>query len=113
MFKEADRTSVEKFRQTCFDAINTAKVNYLIKQGHTLADRNTYQDAYWEILNGMMNRCKVPKCSPLLFDSKFVIECGEKATKFNGYISQQCKPNVNDSVLKCSVKRDFVLLKLP
>ena len=25
------RTSVENFRQTCFEAINTAKVNYLQK----------------------------------------------------------------------------------
>ena len=98
-YMEADRTNVEQFRQTCFDAINIAKVKYLKKQGQILTDRNTSQKAYWKILNRATNRCKVPKVSPLLIDNIFDIDCGEKATKINEYFPQQYKPNVNDSVL--------------
>ena len=46
-----------------------------------------------------MNRCKLPQIPSLLIDNKCIIDCGEKATKFNDYFTQHCKHNVNNSAV--------------
>ena len=98
-YKEDDKIRVENFRSNCMNAIKEAKENYLKNVGSQLADKNTTQKTYWKVLNRVMNKCKIPKIPPLLVNSKFIVNCKEKATAFNDYFSKQCKPNVNDSVL--------------
>ena len=46
-----------------------------------------------------MNKSRAPKVPPLKVNDKFVINREEKASLFNEFFSNQCKPNVNDSTL--------------
>ena len=46
-----------------------------------------------------MNKCRTPKIPPLLINNRFILECSEKAKRFNDFFSHQCKPIINSSVL--------------
>ena len=46
-----------------------------------------------------MNKCRVPKITPLLVNSLFILNCNEKAKYFIDFFCQQYKPVVNSSVL--------------
>ena len=76
-----------------------AKEKYLQNQGAKLADPSTSVKTYWKILNGFLNKCKVPRIPPLFSDGKFITDCVEKATIFNDYFAKQCTPFQTGSVL--------------
>ena len=67
--------------------------------GCKLTEKELSKKAYWKILKNLMNKSKAPKIPPLNVNGKFVIDCKEKAELFNDLFSNQCKPNINDSVL--------------
>ena len=54
---------------------------------------------YWSIINSLLNKCKIPRISPLLGDDKIITDCKEKVKLFNDYFLDQCKPFINDSTL--------------
>ena len=93
------KVKVDKFRNDCFEAINLAKSTYLDKMGTKLLDSKSSPKAYWQILNKLINKCRIPRIPPLLLDNKLVICCKEKACLFNTFFLAHCKPNVNASVL--------------
>ena len=93
------KVKVDKFRNDCFEAINLAKSTYLDKMGTKLLDSKSSPKAYWQILNKLINKCRIPRIPPLLLDNKLVICCKEKARLFNTFFLAHCKPNVNASVL--------------
>ena len=76
-----------------------AKEDYLKKQGARLADPSTSKKTYWKIINGFLNKCKVPRIPPLFCQGKFFTDCKQKATIFNNYFAKQCTPFLTDSVL--------------
>ena len=93
------KVMVDTFRQDCFDAINEAKAKYLNSMGDKLKNTKSRPKAYWKILNKLLNKCHVPRIPPIFSNSKLIINGREKAALFNDYFSEQCKPNINDSVL--------------
>ena len=64
-----------------------------------MADSRTGQKSYWKIVNKLLNKCKVPRIPPLLIDNQFVLCCKEKATIFNDFFVEQCKPFETASLL--------------
>ena len=82
-FNADDKDKVDKFRDECFQAINTSKQNYLIDLGNKLIDKTTGRTAYCKIVNNLLNKCKIPRIPPLLVADKFVTKCNEKANLFN------------------------------
>ena len=91
--------AVDRFRDECFSAINTAKISYLTDLGRKLNNPETGPKAYWKVLNKLLNKCNIPKIPPLLSNNKFIINCKEKARMFNDYFLNQSKTNINDSNL--------------
>ena len=67
--------------------------------GKKLNNPNTSQKSYWKIINKVMNKCKAPKIPPLLVNGNFVLNYREKAKLLTDFVSQQCKPVINDNVL--------------
>ena len=67
--------------------------------GEKLNNPNTSQKSYWKIINKVMNKCKAPKTPPLLVNNTFILNYREKAKLLTDFFSQQCKPEINDSVL--------------
>ena len=80
-------------------SILQAKEKYLQNQGVKLADPSTSNKTYWKILNGFLNKCKVPRIPPLFEGGNFITDCKEKATKFNDYFAKQCTPFQTGSTL--------------
>ena len=76
-----------------------AKEDYLKQQGARLADPSTSRKTYWKIINGFLNKCKVPRIPPLFFEGNFFTDCKQKATIFNNYFAKQCTPFLTDSIL--------------
>ena len=76
-----------------------AKEDYLKQQGAKLADPSTSRKTYWKIINGFLNKCKVPRIPPLFFEGNFFTDCKQKATIFNNYFAKQCTPFLTDSIL--------------
>ena len=66
--------------------------------GNKVNNPGTSQKSYWEIINRVMNKCRTPKI-PLLINTRFILDCREKAKLFHDFFSQQCKPIINSSVL--------------
>ena len=98
-FNIDDKERVDKFREECLLAINMSKQNYLNDLGTKLTDKTLGKKSYWKIVNNLMNKCKIPRISPLLVGDKFITTCKEKATLFNDYFPLQCKPIQNSSTL--------------
>ena len=76
-----------------------AKESHLKNLGSKRADPTTGQKSYWKILNKFLNKCKIPKITPILVDDKYITNCKEKASIFNDFFSSQCTPIVTNSVL--------------
>ena len=98
-FLEQDREIVERRKVQISNMILDAKEKYLQNQGARLADPSTSVKTYWKILNGFLNKCKVPRIPPLFSDGKFITDCVEKATIFNDYFAKQCTPFQTGSTL--------------
>ena len=76
-----------------------AKEDYLKQQGARLADPSTSRKTCRKIINGFLNKCKVPRIPPLLFEGNFFTDCKHKATIFNNYFAKQCTPFQTNSKL--------------
>ena len=74
---------VDKLTEECFQAIKTSKENYLKLLGNKLIDKATGPKAYWNIINNLLNKCKIPRIPPLLVTDKIIIDCKEKVILFN------------------------------
>ena len=98
-FKADDKVSVDRIRDECFKAITTSKENYLKSLGNKLIDKGTGPKAYWNIINSLLNKCKIPRIPPLLVADKIITDFKEKVKLFNDYFLAQCKPIVNNSTL--------------
>ena len=98
-YKMEHKRILERLKNECCDAIQTAKENYLRKLGSKLADPNTGQKIYWKILNKFLNKCKIPRIPPLFVQDTFITNCKEKASIFNNFFTLQCNPLENDSSL--------------
>ena len=61
-------------------------------------DPGTSQKAYWKIINIVMNKCRAPKIPSLLVNNMFILNCSEKAKRFNDFFSEQCMPIITSSV---------------
>ena len=70
--------------------IEEAKRNYLRKAGNTLADPGTNSKTYWNLINTVQNKAKIPLIPPLLENGLFVTDFTEKAQIFNDYFILQC-----------------------
>ena len=70
--------------------IEEAKRNYFRKAGNTLADPGTNSKTYWNLINTVLNKAKIPLIPPLLEDGLFVTDFTEKAQIFNDYFILQC-----------------------
>lgn len=95
-FNENDKTRVDSFREDCNMAIHEAKNKHMRNLGDKLNDPNTSQKTYWYIINKLLNKHNAP---PLLIDNRFVLKAKEKATEFNKFFANQCKPLINGSTL--------------
>ena len=93
------KTKVDKFRNDCFNAINLAKNAYLDTMGTKLLDSKSSPKAYWQILNKILNKCRVPRIPPIFSNNKLIINCVEKAQCFNKCFLSHCKTNVNNILL--------------
>ena len=98
-FTEQDEEMVENTKIQISTMILDAKEKYLQNQGAKLADPSTSVKTYWKILNGFLNKCKVPRIPPLFSDGKFITDCVEKAATFNDFFAKQCTPFQTGSVL--------------
>ena len=98
-FKADDKIIVDRIRDECFQAITTSKENYLKSLGNKLIDKATGSKTYWSIINGLLNKCRIPRIPPLLFADKIITDYKEKAKLFNDFFLDQCKPINNDSSL--------------
>ena len=77
-FREEDKLRVDRISDECFQAITTSKENYLKSLGNKLIDKATCPKAYSNIINGLLNICKIPGIPPLLIADKIIIDCKEK-----------------------------------
>ena len=98
-FTDLDKFLVESTQAEINSMIIDAKEKYLRMQGAKLADPTTTTKTYWKILNGFLNKCKIPRIPPLFANGNFVTECIEKATIFNDYFAKQCTPFQTGSIL--------------
>ena len=98
-FRDDDKISVDRQRNECYQAINKSKENYLKSLGNKLIDKSTGIKTYWKIMNNILNKCKIPRISPLLVENKIITDCVDKVKLFNEYFLLQCKPINNNSVL--------------
>ena len=85
--------------KVCQKAVESAKLSYLTNLGNKVNDPSTTQKSYWKIINRVMNKCRAPKIPPILVNNIFILNCSEKAKLFIDYFSQQCMPNITNSVL--------------
>ena len=120
-YKEEDEERLDTFRTECHLAVEDAKLSYLNNLGNKTNDSSTSQKLYWKIINRVMNKCRSPKIPPLLVNNVFILNCREKAKKFNELFSNQCMPITNSSVLprfnfltdkridQISIKRDEII----
>ena len=98
-FREEDKVAVDKLRDECFQAVKISKENYLMSLGTKLIDKKTGPKAYWNIINNLLNKCKIPRIPPLLVDDTFITDVKEKVKLFNDFFIIQCKPIANASTL--------------
>ena len=94
-----DKILWEESKSEVSSAILASKEKYLKEQGAKLADPSTSSKTYWKILNGFLNKCKIPRIPPLFVDGNFITNCKEKASIFNKYFAEQCTPFLTDSIL--------------
>ena len=88
-YNDEDKIVLDQLKQECSYAIQSAKEKFLKDQGSRLSNPNTGQKTYWKILNGFLNKCKIPRIPPLFINNKYITDCKEKASIFNGYFASQ------------------------
>ena len=98
-YNNADKILLDQLKQECSYAIQSAKEKFLKDQGSRLSNPTTGQKTYWKILNRFLNKCKIPRIPPLFINNKYITDCKEKASIFNGFFASQCTPLDNGSVL--------------
>ena len=81
-YKRQDKARLDSFRSECQLAVENAKLSYLTNLGNKVNDPNTSQNAYWKIINRVMNKCRAPKIPPLV-NNVFILNCRDKAKVFN------------------------------
>ena len=79
--------------------ISARKEKYYIHLAEKLNNPSTSSKTYWKILKSFYKDIKVPLIPPLLVNNKFVSDFAAKANLFNEFISSQCIPLSNNSVL--------------
>ena len=57
---------LENLRSECSEEIKKVKEKFLKKQGEKLADPNDGQKQCWKMLDGFLNKCKIPRTPPPL-----------------------------------------------
>ena len=70
--------------------IEDAKRNYFRKARKTFANPETCSKTYWNLINTVLNKAKIPIIPPLLEDGLFVTDFTEKAQISNDYFILQC-----------------------
>ena len=70
--------------------IEDAKRNYCREAGKTLANAEICSKTYWNLINTVLNKAKMPIIPPLLENGLFVTDFTEKAQIFNDYFILQC-----------------------
>ena len=55
---------VDNLTEECFQAIKTSKENDLKLLGNKLIDKATGPKAYWNIINSLLNKCKILRIPP-------------------------------------------------
>ena len=98
-YKLEDKVRLDNFRKECQEAVENAKLTYLAHMEKKLNNPNTSEKSYWKIINKVINKCKAPKFPPLLVNNICVLNYREKAKLLTDFLSPQCKPVINDSVL--------------
>ena len=98
-YKEEDKLRLERFRNECQLAVETAKLSYLSNLGKKLNDPGTSQKCYWKIIHRVMNKSRAPRIPPLLVGNSLIVNLTEKAKTFNSFFSNQCTLILNDSIL--------------
>ena len=66
--------------------------------------------AYWNIINNLLNKCKITRIPLLLVADKLITDCKEKVKHFNDYIVDQCKHISNDRTLPMFIQISHVSL---
>ena len=82
-YKNEDKIVLNNLKTECSKAIQNAKEKFLKDQGEKLSNPTTGQKTYWKILNGFLNKCKIPRIPPLFVENKFITDCKERASIFN------------------------------
>ena len=91
-FKVEDKIMVVGQRDDCYQAIKISKDNYLKSLGDKLINKTTGPKTYWKVINNLLNKCKIPRISPLLVAEKIITDCKENVKLFNAYFLLQRKP---------------------
>ena len=90
---------IQRFREDCNQAVQTAKEKYLRNIGEKLTNPNTSQKCYWSLIHKLLNKQKIPKIPPLIIENRFIINAKAKAVAFNNFFANQCKTLLNRSTL--------------
>ena len=67
--------------------------------GTKLIDSKSSPKAYWQILNKILNKWRVPRLPLIFSNNKLIINCVEKARCFNRLFLSHYKTKVNNRVL--------------
>ena len=70
--------------------IQKAKLNDLLRVGHTLANPGTSGKSYWSLINSIVNKAKAPNLPLLLENGPFDTDFSAKAQLFNDHFIHQC-----------------------
>ena len=67
--------------------------------GTKLLDSKSSSKAHRQILNKILNKCRVPRIPPIFSNNTLIINCVEKSQCFNKFSLSHCKTNANNSAL--------------
>ena len=81
------------------ESIGSPKENCHLPLSAKLSDPSISAKTYWSILKTSVNAGKVRSIPLLLVNVKFVTKFLEKSNIFNDFLSQQCQPTSNNSIL--------------
>ena len=83
-YKEEDKVRLEVFHIECQKAVETAELSYLRNMRYKVNNPGTSQKSIGR-LSIVMNKCRAPKI-PLLINNQFILDCSEKAKRFNDFL---------------------------
>ena len=81
------------------EQISNNRKSYFLNLSNQLNDKCLNPKKYWTLLRSFYNGRKVPLIPPILKGNKYVSDLKEQANYFNEFLSLQCSPIVNGSVL--------------